>query len=98
MTAKLTGLKTFGMRPPPQVASSAHENSPSSTELPKIKQRMGKGKSEVVFVGVRLKRSDWLRLHELARADGVSLQQLFEIGLSRVLADLGLPPISRWNE
>lgn len=98
MTNKLTGLKTFGMRPMPEQPPSLQEINEATVEAAHPKRRMGKGKAEVVFVGVRLKRSDWLRLHELARADGVSLQQLIETGLSRVLNDIGLPPVSRWNE
>jgi hypothetical protein len=42
---------------------------------------------------VRLRRADWERLHQLAVAEGVSLQQLALTGLSKIFAGKGLPGI-----
>ena len=95
--AKLnTGLKTFGI----QTATSpldSDEAQPSSTNTHQ-QERNPRGHSDVVYVGVRLKRQDWNRLHEHARGRGKSLQKLIEEGLSRLLQDEGFPPISRWYE
>ena len=47
------------------------------------------------FVGMtlRLSRAQWNRLHDLARAEGVSLNALALRGLPRLFAERGLPPL-----
>jgi hypothetical protein len=47
-----------------------------------------------VALTVRLGKDDWRRLHQLATAEGVSLQSLALDGLSLVFARRGLPPIA----
>ena len=44
-------------------------------------------------LSVRLARADWERLHQLAVAEGVSLQQLILRGLTQVFTSKGLPGI-----
>lgn len=96
--AKLTtGLRTFGIQPTADASASTQDEQPAPVQV-QPKQRSARGQSEVVYVGVRLKRQDWNRLHEQARSRGKSLQQLIEEGLSRLLQDEGLAPISRWYE
>jgi hypothetical protein len=46
-----------------------------------------------VSLSVRLTRDDWERLHQLAVAEGVSLQALIMRGLSQVFTSKGLPGI-----
>jgi hypothetical protein len=46
-----------------------------------------------VALSVRLARADWERLHQLAVAEGVSLQEIIVRGLSQVFTSKGLPGI-----
>jgi hypothetical protein len=46
-----------------------------------------------VALSVRLPRADWERLHQLAVAEGVSLQEIIVRGLSQVFTSKGLPGI-----
>jgi hypothetical protein len=52
-----------------------------------------RGQGATVALSVRLARADWERLHQLAVAEGVSLQQLILSGLSQVFTSKGLPGI-----
>jgi hypothetical protein len=52
-----------------------------------------RGQGETVALTVRLRRADWETLHQLAVAEGVSLQQLAVTGLSKVFTGKGLPGI-----
>jgi len=47
------------------------------------------------FVGMtlRLSRAQWDRVHDLARAEGVSVNALALRGLSQLCAERGLPPL-----
>lgn len=53
-----------------------------------------RGKGEVVAMTVRLSRGDWERLHQLAVAEGVSIQRLAMRGFSRVFEEKGLPGLA----
>ena len=79
-----TGLAAFTRKTSPlgETFSSPIESSAT------VRQR---GKGEVVALTVRLPRADWERLHQLAVAEGTSIQQLAVLGLSRIFADKGLP-------
>ena len=52
-----------------------------------------RGQGTTVALSVRLARADWERLHQLAVAEGVSLQQLILRGLTQVFISKGLPGI-----
>lgn len=52
-----------------------------------------RGTGETVALTVRVSRDDWQRAHQLATAQGVSLQHLMLRGLSAVFAEEGLPGI-----
>jgi len=52
-----------------------------------------RGKGAFVGITLRLSREQWDRLHDLARAEGVSLNALALRGLSRLFAERGLPPL-----
>lgn len=88
--SKQTGLAAFTSRktaaPPEAVASVAAE----ATATPDRKR----GKGEVVALTVRLSRAEWERVHQLAVAEGTSIQQLALKGLSKVFAERGLPGIT----
>lgn len=52
-----------------------------------------RAQSATVALTVRVPRADWVRLHALAVNEGVSLQTLGLLGLSKVFEEYGLPPI-----
>ncbi|MGE0290409.1 MAG: hypothetical protein AB7I42_28985 [Bradyrhizobium sp.] len=77
MSGKATGLASF--KAAPKEASAR----------PQRKRAQG----ETVALTVRLPRSEWARLHQLAVDEGVSLQALAVTGLSKVFEERGLPPV-----
>jgi hypothetical protein len=88
MTKKPTGLAAFtGGRG----ASPADEPAKASEAGGGARKR---AQGETVALTVRIARADWARLHQLAVAEGVSLQSLALNGLSKVFAEHGLPPIT----
>lgn len=88
MSAKVTGLAAFTKRGAVQPEiSPATEDQDSGTG----RQR---AKKEVVALTVRLQRSEWERLHQLAVSEGMSIQSLAVRGLNRVFTDKGLPKLA----
>ncbi len=87
MTTKPTGLAAF----------TRNRGAPApSPETPPIKVGGRKrAQGETVALTVRVPRAEWARLHQLAVAEGVSLQSLALDGLSKVFAEHGLPPITQ---
>lgn len=85
MTKKPTGLAAFtGGRGVPEKPDQALA---ATTERKRAK-------GDTVALTVRLSRADWMRLSNLAMAEGVSLQSLAINGFSAVLAKHGLPPLA----
>jgi hypothetical protein len=82
MASKPTGLAAFAQRKTP-----ARSEQLQKPDMPA--RRRGRG--ETVALTVRLSRSDWERLHQLAVSEGTSIQQLAVAGLSNVFAAKGLP-------
>lgn len=83
---------TIGLAEFARKTAQSGDSSPDRMEsTPMVRQR---GKGEVVALTVRLPRADWERLHQLAVAEGTSIQQLAVRGLSRQFTDKGLPPIT----
>ena len=82
-----TGLAAFTRKTPPLGEAS-------STPIEAVATVRQRGKGEVVALTVRLPRADWERLHQLAVAEGTSIQQLAVRGLSRQFTEKGLPPIA----
>ena len=76
--SKSTGLAAFTRK------STAKEKAVTRT----------RGKGDIVALTVRLTRSDWERLHQLALAEGTSIQQLALCGFSKLFAEKGLPGIA----
>ena len=52
-----------------------------------------RGKGAFVGITIRLTHEQWDRLHDLARAEGISLQALTLRGLSQLFEARGLPPL-----
>ncbi len=77
-----TGLANFGVAKTKPVTDSA------------AKPARRRAAGETVALTVRLTRDDWARLHALAVSEGSSLQALALAGLSRVMAEHGLPPMT----
>ena len=93
MAKKATGLAAF-TRPKAgaEVTSlAAIEDDRPAVEIPTPRRKRGGG--ETVALTVKVRRSDWQRLRQLADAEGMTIQAMAEAGLSAVLAQHGLPPI-----
>lgn len=96
MSKKPTGLAAF-TRPkavPAPQDNSAPAASPSEvaeTTAPRPRRKRGSG--ETVALTVKVRRTDWQRLRQLADAEGTTIQAMAEAGFSAVLARYGLPPI-----
>jgi hypothetical protein len=87
MTTKPTGLAAFSKGKAATIEGVEAEAAPT----PRGRRR---AQGETVALTVRLGRDDWRRLHQLATAEGVSLQSLALDGLSLIFARHGLPPIA----
>jgi transposase InsO family protein len=77
---KTAGLAAFADQQSSRAAEQAADRS----------DRRTKAKKETVAVTLRLSRDQWERVHQLARAEGVSLNQLALEGLSRLFEEKGL--------
>jgi hypothetical protein len=86
--SKATGLAAFTRVPQPSAETAAPEQEASSTAA--LPQGRVKGRGKFVSLTVRLTRTQWERLHQLAVSEGVSLQQLALRGLSRNFEEKGL--------
>jgi hypothetical protein len=63
------------------------------TQETRLETLRTRGKRPVVALSIRMTRPDWERLHQLAVAEGVSINRLALLGLSRLFAEKGLPPL-----
>lgn len=91
--SKPTGLAAFTKKntaSTQQTVMGQEQGAKQSTNTP----QRGRGKGDVVALTVRLPRAEWERLHQLAVSEGVSIQSLAVIGLSKVFAEKGLPTLS----
>lgn len=87
MSVKPTGLAAFARSgSQPEIVAQAEASSVSTDRK--------RGKKEVVALTVRLQRSEWERLHQLAVSEGQSIQTLVVRGLNRVFTDKGLPKLT----
>ena len=85
MTTKPTGLAAFTRN------RGAEASPPGAPTAARAGRKRAQG--ETVALTVRVSRAEWARLHQLAVAEGVSLQSLALSGLSKVFAEHGLPPL-----
>jgi len=103
---KTTGLAAFtnrGSAPtapdeaPPAVAAASSQSAAhrlrQDLERAGAPARRRRGQGATVALSARLARADWERLHQLAVAEGVSLQEIMVRGLSQVFTSKGLPGI-----
>jgi len=101
---KTTGLAAFTNRgsaapsevpPAPTSEAGAPARAPASSRARGEGAPAGRrrGQGTTVALSVRLARADWERLHQLAVAEGVSLQEIMVRGLSQVFTSKGLPGI-----
>ncbi len=79
---KSTGLSAFTQKGRSAVVQA--------TEVSVTTERK-RGKRDVVALTVRLPRSEWQRLHQLAVSEGVSIQTLAVKGFNSVFSEKGLP-------
>ena len=84
MAAASSSLTKFSVKPKPDTA-------PRNTDAV---EPITRGKNKRVVVAVRLNHEDWYRATELALREHTSLQQLLVAGLSELLRQRGLPPLS----
>lgn len=87
MSAKPTGLAAFTRKSAP-----AAPVDPEPEQV--VNEMRQRGKKEIVAMTVRLHRSAWERLHQLAVSEGVSIQTLAMKGLDKVFAEKGLPKLT----
>lgn len=85
MNNKPSGLAAFSRK---GVVAAPQVDEPTVEKVGAVR---GRGKKEVVALTVRLPRAQWERLHQLAAAEGTSIQALAVQGLSRVFTERGLP-------
>ncbi|PND37925.1 hypothetical protein C1O66_10560 [Paucibacter aquatile] len=89
-----SSLTKFAIKPAtpvaPAVAAPAASDPHAAAEL----KGRGRGKNKRVGIAVRLGHEDWYRLHDLAVREHTSLQALIVAGLSAVMEQRGLPPLS----
>lgn len=91
--SKPTGLAAFTRKGAASTQQTVTNQEPGTEQSAETRQR-GRGKGDVVALTVRLPRAEWERVHQLAVAEGVSIQSLAVEGLSKVFAEKGLPKIS----
>jgi hypothetical protein len=91
MSGKTTGLAAFTRSKGGNQVASAKQL--ATTDVVPEGRGRRRGQGETVALTVRLSRGDWERLHQLAVAEGVSLQSLALTGLSRIFIDKGLPAL-----
>src|ERR1700681_1855171 len=88
-----TGANGVSAKPTGLAAFTKTKGSAVKEETPPAKGARKRAQGETVALTVRIPRAEWARLHQLAVAEGVSLQTLAIRGFDKVFADQGLPPI-----
>lgn len=89
MSKKPTGLAAFTH---PKLIESpvSHDTTLQSDGISPRKKRGG---GQTVALTVKVRRTDWQRLRQLADAEGTTIQAMAEVGLSAVMTQHGLPPL-----
>ncbi|MHB1669987.1 hypothetical protein [Thiomonas sp.] len=86
--SKATGLAAFTRK-----GAVVDQEGKGGDDVPHPVRERGRGKGDVVALTVRLTRSEWERVHQLAVSEGVSIQALAVEGLSKVFVEKGLPKL-----
>ena len=92
MAKKASGLAAF-TRPKITAESVADPGEMVPLRIEVAAGRRKRGGGATVALTVKVRRSDWQRLRQLADAEGTTIQAMAEAGFSAVLAGHGLPPI-----
>ncbi len=92
MAKKASGLAAF-TRPKVAIESAVDSGEAVPPSIEVVAGRRKRGGGEKVALTVKVRRSDWQRLRQLADAEGTTIQAIAEAGFSAVLAGHGLPPI-----
>lgn len=89
--SKITGLASFTKRGQQSELAEAviTETTPAAVQTPASGRE--RAQKSVVAMSFRLSRQDWERLHQLAIAEGVSINTLTLRGLSKLFEEKGLP-------
>lgn len=82
MSASKTGLSAF--------TSKTADKGRTIESKPTERKR---GIGETVALSVRVKRSDWERIHQLAVSEGMSINSLAILGFSKIFDEKGMPPL-----
>lgn len=92
---KISSLTRFAVQPTtPTIQDAPRVDTGSTSEVSGAANARGRGKNPRVGVAVRLGHEDWYRLHDLAVREHTSLQALIVRGLSALMEERGLPPLS----
>jgi hypothetical protein len=83
MSTSKTGLSAF---------TSKTADKAKTVESQPIERKRGIG--ETVALSVRVKRSDWERIHQLAVSEGMSINSLAILGFSKIFDEKGMPPLN----
>lgn len=86
--SKSTGLAAFTRK---RDTDQGNAETAAGQQAPAQRTR---GKGDSVALTVRLTRAQWERLHQLAVAEGTSIQKLAVDGLSRIFTGKGLPGLN----
>jgi hypothetical protein len=92
-----SSLTKFAIKPPtPMVSPADAPAAPIATDQTSAAELKGRsrGKNKRVGIAVRLGHEDWYRIHDLAVREHTSLQALIVAGLSSMMEQRGLPPLS----
>ena len=81
-------------RKPTGLAEFTSKSTVATQVVPIPGSERRRGKNHVVALTVRLPRSEWERLHQLAVSEGMSIQALAVRGLNRVFSEKGLPQLT----
>lgn len=90
--SKITGLASFtkrGQQSEPAEPALAAITPTTAVQAPAAGRE--RAQKSVVAMSFRLSRQDWERLHQLAIAEGVSINTLTLRGLSKLFEEKGLP-------
>lgn len=94
MSTTTSSLTKFSVRPleaTPNTTVGLQQSPDQKSGAPRVKRR---GSARRVGIAVRLGHEDWVRLHDLAVRERASLQGLIVAGLSELMKQRGLPPLS----
>jgi len=89
-----SSLTKFAIKPVAPVVPAATAPAVSDQHAAAELKGRGRGKNKRVGIAVRLGHEDWYRIHDLAVREHTSLQALIVAGLSAVMEQRGLPPLT----